>query len=152
MGINNAGDIVGLYFGSIGPSHAFAKLNGVIGPFNVPADPSAKLTAINNKGELAGTMSGPSGFQGFVDENSVFSTVFVPGSFGTQVTGLNDLGQVVGFYFDSTGGTHAFEATPVPEPASLLLSLSACLAFCVHRAVRRRFIDPARAQPGTDRL
>ena len=128
-GVNNAGEIVGFYADRLGYGYGFTYLNGVFGSFAVPGDPHATPTAINNHGEIVGTLSGDSAFEGFVDENGIVSTVFVPGSFGTEVMGVNDLGQVVGFYFDPAGGSHAFEATPTPEPASWMMGLTGSIAM-----------------------
>ena len=36
-----------------------------------------------------------------------FTTIDVPGAFGTSLTGINDTGQIVGF-FDNATGTHGF--------------------------------------------
>jgi probable HAF family extracellular repeat protein len=35
--------------------------------------------------------------------------------------GINDLGQIVGFYTNSRGLNHGFLATPTPEPSTVLL-------------------------------
>jgi probable HAF family extracellular repeat protein len=48
----------------------------------------------------------------------------VPGASQTSPNGINDLGQIVGFYFDADGVEHGFLATPsapVPEPSTLVL-------------------------------
>src|SRR5208282_449555 len=37
----------------------------------------------------------------------------------TQITGINDSGEISGFYSDANGVFHGFVATPVPEPGSL---------------------------------
>jgi hypothetical protein len=39
----------------------------------------------------------------------------------TQITGINNAGEIAGFYTDANGTFHSFVATPVPEPASLTL-------------------------------
>ena len=44
----------------------------------------------------------------------------VPGSGSTELLGINDLGQIVGVDGDANGD-HGFLATPVPEPATLIL-------------------------------
>jgi probable HAF family extracellular repeat protein len=53
-----------------------------------------------------------------------------PGATFTEADGINDAGQIVGRFSDSTGATHGFVATPVPEtvpePATLLL-FGSCL-------------------------
>ncbi len=39
----------------------------------------------------------------------------------TTINGINDKGQLVGFYVDANSNTDGFVATPVPEPGSLIL-------------------------------
>jgi hypothetical protein len=49
---------------------------------------------------------------GFLDDNGTFTTFDIPGSVFTEVTGINDAGQIVGDYLDSSNHRHSFEATP----------------------------------------
>ena len=54
-----------------------------------------------------------------------FTTIDVPGAGNTYASGINDAGQVTGYYYDATGA-HGFVASPtdvtsVPEPASAAL-------------------------------
>ncbi len=37
------------------------------------------------------------------------------GSGGTWINGINNRGQLIGYYFSSTGESHSFLATPVEE-------------------------------------
>jgi PEP-CTERM motif len=39
----------------------------------------------------------------------------------TQITGINDAGEITGFYLDANGAMRGFFAFPTPEPASLTL-------------------------------
>ena len=48
-----------------------------------------------------------------------FTTLDVPGFF-TDAFGINNVGQVVGFFSDSSG-VHGFVASPVPLPAAVWL-------------------------------
>jgi uncharacterized membrane protein len=57
---------------------------------------------------------------GFLFNNGNYTTLDVPGSSLTATNGINDAGQIVGVYADASG-LHGFLATPVPEPATLLL-------------------------------
>ena len=38
----------------------------------------------------------------------------VPGEYDTEASGINDAGQIVGWYMDAKGFSHGFLATPVP--------------------------------------
>ncbi|HTU47539.1 MAG TPA: hypothetical protein VMF91_20925 [Bryobacteraceae bacterium] len=69
-----------------------------------------EAAGINNSGEIVGDFSSPSalGYQGFLDNHGVFTTVSVAGSSGTQAFGVNNSGEIVGLSFTSTGDTNAF--------------------------------------------
>jgi len=55
----------------------------------------------------------------------------------TQITGINNAGDITGFYTDASGNNHGFFAVPVPEPSSVAL-LSIGVASVVVWARRRR--------------
>jgi probable HAF family extracellular repeat protein len=61
--------------------------------------------------------------QGLSD--GLYTTIDVPGAIYTEADGINNAGQIVGYYADLHGGEHGFLATPtqapVPEPSALLL-------------------------------
>lgn len=72
----------------------------------------------------------------YVLEGGVTSTFSVPGARATLVGDVNDAGVVVGFYFDPDFSLRSFKATPIPEPASVVVALvSACGSII---AARRR--------------
>ena len=54
-----------------------------------------------------------------------FTTIDVHGASPTGAFGINNSGQIVGYFNDVTG-IHGFLATPVPEPSALPL-LAGCL-------------------------
>src|SRR5262249_13340269 len=58
---------------------------------------------------------------GFLLSEGRYTTIDVPGSTLTELLGINDAGQIVGQYYESSGNAHAFLATPVPEPANILM-------------------------------
>ncbi len=100
-GINNLGQVTGFTELSAG-SYGFVYDNGVATTFAVPqaGAPSTQSISINNLEVVGGaTVSG--GVQhGFLYDHGAFSTVAYPSSNGTAVTGINDLGQIVGTYVD----------------------------------------------------
>ncbi len=52
----------------------------------------------------------------------VYQSIDNPNGIGaTTINGINDKGQIVGFYVDANGNTDGFVGTPTPEPTSLLL-------------------------------
>jgi hypothetical protein len=69
-----------------------------------------------------------------------FTQLDVPGANFTQAFGINDAGQIVGFFFSNTG-EHGFLATAIPEPATLTL-LSVGLAITGLGMMRRRATSP----------
>jgi probable HAF family extracellular repeat protein len=48
-------------------------------------------------------------YEGFIYSNGAYTTLMVPGAFNTYLTGINNAGQVVGYYESSTtGNTYSF--------------------------------------------
>jgi hypothetical protein len=71
--------------------------------------------AINARGEIAGLFFNSAGSHGFVRsaDGRSFNVIDHPAGVGTtSVFGLNDRGQVVGYYVDARGRNHGFVATP----------------------------------------
>jgi len=54
-GINNAGQIVGLYLGADGNVYGFSYTNGVYTTVGIPAITDTEVYSINAKSEIAGT-------------------------------------------------------------------------------------------------
>jgi probable HAF family extracellular repeat protein len=122
--INDSSQIVGIYTGLVGPNAltlGFLDVNGMFttlyypgsaGQFSLATEPSG----INNAGEIVGTVYIiPAGFPGgavpgyaFVYDNGVFSLMSVPGSLDTVANGINDSGQIVGYYIDGNDVQHGF--------------------------------------------
>ena len=78
---------------------------------------------------------------GFLDRGGVFTTIDPFGSTAVTANGINDLGQIVGFYTAAVAAdqsTIGFETT-IPEPstwAMMLLGFGG-LGFLGYRKVRR---------------
>jgi PEP-CTERM motif len=108
---NSAGTTVG-YFYDINGVHGFA---GPVTPTYNPAtlnDPSGTSTTasgVNSTGTIVGSFFNGSIEQGFAYNGSTYATINDPlGAGGTDVTGIDDAGDVVGYYVDGGGITHGF--------------------------------------------
>ena len=87
---------------------AFTYLNGtftlihVPGAINVPGVPASGDVAvggINNLGQIVGGFYDATGRpHGFLDTNGVFTTINFPGAYSTFVEGINDSGEMAGYY------------------------------------------------------
>jgi hypothetical protein len=62
--------------------------------------------------------SGPIGFHGFLYSNGTYTTLDDPLGTNTEALGINDAGQIVGFYTDSGLRGHGFLLTITPNPAA----------------------------------
>jgi uncharacterized membrane protein len=69
---------------------------------------------INDAGDIVGDRF-------LLSSDGRLTGIYPPNEFLTFAEGINNLGQVAGWYLDHSGAYHGFLATPVPEPFSLLL-------------------------------
>jgi uncharacterized membrane protein len=110
-GINNAGDIVGYYLDATGRAHDFLLSGGRFTTIDVPGSFGGIGfgPGINNHGDIAGSFNGPcgSGICGYLLRGGSFTTIAFPGAIQTDPMDINDAGDIVGFYGDSTG-PHGF--------------------------------------------
>ena len=117
-GINDAGIIVGNDYLHAGARYTgYIYDNGAFTYFNAPGTLNANgdtwANDINNLGQIVGSFnpnaSVQSGYQGFLYENGTFTTIADPlAAFGTYAQGINDAGQIVGYYIDSGHIDHGF--------------------------------------------
>jgi len=119
-GINDAGQIVGGFYDGTG-THGLLYSGGNFTQIDVPGATSAY--GMNDAGPLVGVVY--PGEHGFLYSGGSFTQIDVPGASGTLPSGINDAGQIVGFFQNSAGG-HGFVATVIPEPATRLLL---CIGF-----------------------
>ncbi len=135
-GINDAGDVVGTFYHKpnagqlnchLGAmflcSSGFLYHNGVLSVIDAPGSDTTYVMGINKNGEIVGEFEGSRGLYGFTFDQGAFTTIDATGSEigSTNIVGINDLGQVLGY----TTLTGTFLATPVstviPEPGSSFL-------------------------------
>jgi len=117
-GINNNGVIAGSYVTSGGETVAFVATKHTFTTLVFPHSTSTQAFGINNAGEVVGDYTTGSGksmkMHGFTwTHRHGFKGVSDPhGLNTTTINGVNDHGQLVGFYVDAAGNTDGFLATP----------------------------------------
>ena len=114
--INDAGQIVGDYYDSLGTAYGFLA-NGsatIAYTFSVLDAPSGSggtnAFGINNAGQVVGQYIGNGGLlHGFLYSGGTYSTLDDSlGTNGTVANGINNAGQIVGGYFDNNSMAHGF--------------------------------------------
>jgi hypothetical protein len=117
--ISNLGDVAGFYTTAGGVTDAFLKTAD--GSFTKLAVPGASMTqafGVNNSDKVVGTYTVGTGstamMHGFTwKPGHGFTTVDDPHGVGTTIiNGVNDLGDLVGFYTDAAGNTDGMLAQP----------------------------------------
>ncbi len=110
-GINNAGDFTGWFYpADHGPAQSFVSIGGVLTNFVVPGAASTQAGDINDLGQVAGWYSTDFGTRfGFIWSAGVFTSLGFPGVYpqDTEAWGLNNLGDVVGTFYQDTDA-HGF--------------------------------------------
>ena len=130
-GINNAGNIVGFYTKSgQTTSNGFLDIGGNFTTLDAPGATSTMLLGINNKGLIVGTDTDANGMHGVIYNeltqhwtvlNAYNNTNF------TTLNGVNDLGQIVGFYTKLSGNGDTIGLlvnSPAPEMGRGVLGLA----------------------------
>jgi hypothetical protein len=119
VGIDAAGDTVGFYVANpaVGTTNGFFKpAAGSFTTINQPGSVFNQLLGINQNGnEIAGYSSfsdpaGMTGQQAFSLSGTTFTNInaLLPANFNSQATGVNNSGEVVGFYQNAMGDFSAF--------------------------------------------
>jgi hypothetical protein len=121
-GINDRGDISGLTVTSSG-SFGWLIHRGHVSAFEYPGSSNTMALGINAHDEIVGsfddaagnthgfTLTSPTGLRSHWTEIDDPNAVNTPGS-GTVVNGLNNAGDLVGFYTDAAGNVDGMLATP----------------------------------------
>lgn len=118
-GINNHGTVAGFYVTKGGKTVGFMKSGRTFITLNRKGSSATMAFGINDSDVVVGTYTTGSGNSaktfGFTwTRRHGFKTIVVPGSAAgtTNVNGINDRGELVGFYNDSKGNTDGFLARP----------------------------------------
>ena len=115
-GISNAGVVVGYAFSNRTDRFSFFSLKKNYRTINIPGAPGALVFGINPQGNA---IVGDYNYDGFLYQNGQLQTLHVPGSMVTCASGINSLGQVVGYYENLTGSCcSGFLWTPPANVAS----------------------------------
>jgi len=124
LGINNAGQIVGL---STIPGdndfHSALWSGGVLTDLGVfPGDTDSAANAINSRGQIVGASGGPTTLRAMLWENGlgIDLNTRIAASSGWQLlfaTDINDRGQITGFgIHNNPNGQSSFLLTPIADP------------------------------------
>jgi hypothetical protein len=111
--ININGDIAGFYTDTGGSIHGFLDNHGVFTTVDAPGAAETQLLGLNDQGIAVGfdivNMNGTMVTHGIIYDTKTgkFTTVDAPNASGSTVfNGINDKGDIVGFYTDASGNTH----------------------------------------------
>ncbi|MGD0595795.1 MAG: hypothetical protein ABSB54_19170 [Acidimicrobiales bacterium] len=99
-GINMAGDVSGFYVNAKGNTVAFLLRGGKLTSFSARGSTNTMALGVNNCDVFVGTCAGSgSSTHGFIWSDRTLRTVDDPHGIGTTtINGLNDNGDIVGFY------------------------------------------------------
>lgn len=149
-GINNADDVSGFYTDPAGNAHGFLEVGSAFYSLDDPSGTNTMVFGLNNKDEAVGSYVDFAGVtQGFLYNwaANTWVTISDPlasanpafGISGTTVNGINDLGQLVGFYSDGTNVNGMIATVTVPESGTWTMMVLGFAAFGVagYRASRK---------------
>jgi uncharacterized membrane protein len=112
-GINANGELAGIYDDST-RIHGYFLSKGVVTTLDPPDSFRSRAFFLNARGQVVGQSRddypNPNTSHGFVWSKGVFTMIDVPGASGTTVAiGINDFGDIVGFYVSASDGNfHGF--------------------------------------------
>jgi hypothetical protein len=112
-GINDKGDVAGLYLDAGGAQHAFVKkAGGKYKSIDVAGDSSAAAWGINNTDQVCiyAINSAGTGYDSFIYNGKTFKKIGYPkaGTLGSVCHAPNNKGDVVGTYYDTAGTVHGW--------------------------------------------
>jgi probable HAF family extracellular repeat protein len=120
--VNNAHQIVGYYVDSSNRYHGFLYANGSYVTLDVPSATATRALGINDAGQIVGSYDNAGGHHGFLYSNGVYTSIDdpqagpMPGQGTYAASGINNVGNIVGYYSDGSNKFHGFLETPNPPP------------------------------------
>jgi hypothetical protein len=125
-GINDKGEVVGLYLDSTNSSHGFSKIGTKYTSIDVKGETNAVAWGVTNKGQITVYATNSAGaFDSFLVTGKTFKNINNPkakGGLGTIVHTPNNKGDIDGTYYDSAGNErgwllHAGKYYDVSDPS-----------------------------------
>jgi len=124
LGINDRGQIVGIFLDAGGMIHRFLLDDGAFSQIDIPGEApligveNREGIRINDRGQIvtsfhdtgAPPLPGVQTVHGVLVEGGTFTQIDVPGAIATETLAVNDRGQSVGDYVDAGGTLHGFVA------------------------------------------
>ncbi len=110
IAINQGGAIAGYYFPSSGLPQGFVRSSsGVITEFSYSGGFDLFIAGINGPGQIVGTIGFSRNVGGFLRNPNGSIIVIQPfAAPAAEATGINDSGQIVGYYTDAANVNHGF--------------------------------------------
>jgi probable HAF family extracellular repeat protein len=123
--INDRGQVLGVYTDAAGAFHGFVLSRGRLVSFDAPGNAAFMFPLdINNRGQIVGytvhdpvTLAGARGFLLPKGARGPATPISLPGAPRTIATGINDQGQIVGFYENPDVAAPSSSAPPMGRMA-----------------------------------
>jgi len=117
IAVNTNGDTAGFYVDQAGNTHGFLNAGGTFATVDAPNTIFNQLLSLNDKGVAAGYSQEANGTQHpYTVLLGNFTMITTPGA-SAQATGVNNRGDVSGFYVDNAAVTHGFV---IPQGKTLI--------------------------------
>ncbi len=118
-GLNNKGDTVGFWVTAKGTNRGFVEWNGVFASYTDPdtprdgrRQPAAGHQQRRHRRRVLQRCHGHSHAYQLNQATGSFKAIKIPGAVSATATGINNNGDVVGFFTDASGTTSSFLVTP----------------------------------------